>query len=338
MGGSAGALEAFEQFFTHMPPDSGMGFVLVTHMDPAHKGMMPELLSRCTTMPVVQVTDNTHVQPNHVYTIPPNKDMSILNGTLHLLEPSSPRGIRAPIDLFLRHLAEDQEDHAIAIIMSGMGSDGTLGVKAIKEHLGLALAQDARSAKYDSMPKSAVGTGLMDYVDTPQQLPQKLLAYAQHSAKLPREVAQERTASTALTRLFTLLRAHTGHDFSFYKRNTIFRRIERRMNIHQISHIGRYVRFLQESPDELDLLFKELLIGVTNFFRDPEAFKKLQEEALPSILKGKGRNGTLRAWIPGCSTGEEAYSVTIAIAECIDQLKMTALVKAQVFATDIDKD
>ena len=337
MGGSAGALEAFEQFFTHMPADSGLAFVLVTHMDPAHKGMMPELLGRCTTMPVVQVEESMPVRPNHVYIIPPNKDMSILSGTLHLMELSAPRGVRAPIDLFLRHLAEDQEDRAVAIIMSGMGTDGTLGVKAVKEHLGLALAQDARSAKYDSMPKSAIGTGLMDYVAAAHELPEKLLGYIRHLAKVPREIGQERTASSSLNRVFTLLRAHTGHDFSFYKRNTILRRVERRMNIHQISHLGRYVRFLQENPSELDLLFKELLIGVTNFFRDPEAFKKLQE-ALPAVLKGKGRNSSVRVWIPGCSTGEEAYSVAIAVVECVDQLKLTGLVKIQIFATDIDKD
>ena len=337
MGGSAGALEAFEQFFTHMPPDSGCGFVLVTHMDPSHKGMLPELIGRCTTMRVVQVEESMPVRPNHVYIIPPNKDMSILHGALHLLEPTAPRGVRAPIDLFFRHLAEDQEDRAIAIIVSGMGTDGTLGVKAIKEHLGLALVQDARSAKYDSMPKSAIGTGLVDYVAPAQELPEKLVGYIRHSAKLPREVAQERTASSSLNRIFTLLRAHTGHDFSFYKRNTILRRIERRMNIHQISHIGKYVRFLQENPNELDLLFKELLIGVTNFFRDPEAFKALQE-ALPLVLKGKNKNSSIRVWIPGCSTGEEAYSVAIALVECMDQLKLNGLVKAQIFATDIDKD
>ena len=337
MGGSAGALEAFEQFFTHMPADSGLAFVLVTHMDPAHKGMMPELLGRCTSMPVMQVEESMPVRPNHVYIIPPNKDMSILNGTLHLMELSAPRGVRAPIDLFLRHLAEDQEDRAVAIIMSGMGTDGTLGIKAIKEHLGLALAQDARSAKYDSMPKSAIGTGLMDYVAPAQELPEKLLGYLRHIGKVPRDMVQERTASNSLHRVFTLLRAHTAHDFSFYKRNTILRRIERRMNIHQISHIGRYVRFLQENPNELDLLFKELLIGVTNFFRDPDAFKKLQE-ALPAVLKGKGRNSSIRVWLPGCSTGEEAYSVAMAIAECVDQLKLTGLLKIQMFATDIDKD
>lgn len=337
MGGSAGALEAFDQFFTHMPADTGLAFVLVTHMDPSHKGMMPELLGRCTTMSVLQAQESMPVRPNHVYIIPPNKDMSILNGTLHLQDLTAPRGVRAPIDVFLRHLAEDQADRAIAIIMSGMGTDGTLGVRAIKEHLGLALAQEVRSAKYDSMPKSAIGTGLMDYVDTAERLPEKLLGYIRHTAKVP-ELTQGKTASSSWTRVFTLLRAHTGHDFSFYKRNTIMRRIERRMNIHQVSHIDRYVKFLQENPNELDLLFKELLIGVTNFFRDPEAFKRLQEQALPTVLKGKGKNGALRVWIPGCSTGEEAYSVAIAIAESIDQLKLTGLVKTQIFATDIDRD
>ena len=338
MGGSAGALEAFEKFFMHMPADSGLAFVLVTHMDPSHKGMMPELLGRCTTMNVVQVEDGMPVQSNHVYIIPPNKDMSIHRGVLHLQEPAAPRGVRAPIDLFLRHLAEDLEDRAIAIIMSGMGTDGTLGVKAIKEHLGLALVQESRSAKFDSMPKSAIGTGLVDYVLPAQDLPEKLLAFVRHSTKLPREVTQERTTSSSLTRIFTILRAHTGHDFSFYKRNTIFRRIERRMNIHQISHIGKYVKFLQDNPGEVDLLFKELLIGVTNFFRDPQAFKMLQEEALPLILKSKSRNSTLRVWIPGCSTGEEAYSIAMAITECLDHMKLNGIVKVQVFATDIDKD
>lgn len=339
MGGSAGALEAFEQFFTHMPADSGLAFVLVPHLDPTHKGMMPELLGRCTSMNVVQVEDGMPVRPDQIHIIPPNKDMTILNGVLHIQEPNSPRGHRAPIDLFLRHLAEDQEDRSIAVIMSGMGTDGTLGVKAVKEHLGLALVQDARSAKYDSMPKSALGTGLVDYVAPAQDLPQKLMGYVRHSTKIPPDVAvHERTVTSSLLRIFTLLRTHTGHDFSFYKKNTLYRRIERRMNVHQISNIGRYVRFLQENPHELDLLFKELLIGVTNFFRDPEAFKALKEDALPAMLKSKGKHSSFRVWIPGCSTGEEAYSVAIAIVECLDQLKMLGNVKVQIFATDIDKE
>ncbi len=339
MGGSAGALEAFEQFFTHMPAESGVAFVLIPHLDPGHKGMMPELLGRCTTMKVVEAEDGMLVRANQIHIIPPNRDMTILHGVLHLHEPASPRGARAPIDLFLRHLAEDQEERGIAVIMSGMGTDGTLGVKAVKEHLGLALVQDTRSAKYDSMPKSALGTGLVDYVASAQDLPQKLMGYVRHSAKIPRDVAvQERTVSSSLLRIFTLLRTHTGHDFSFYKKNTLYRRIERRMNVHQISHIGRYVRYLQENPNELDLLFKEFLIGVTNFFRDPEAFKMLKEEALPAVLKSKGKHSSVRVWIPGCSTGEEAYSIAIAIVECLDHLKMLGTVKVQIFATDIDKD
>lgn len=338
MGGSAGALEAFEQFFAHMPADSGFGFVLVPHLDPTHKGMMPDLLGRCTTMKVVQAEDGMTVFPNRLHIIPPNKDMSIFHGVLHLHEPMAPRGARAPIDLFLRHLAEDQKERAIAVILSGMGSDGTLGVKAIKEHLGLAVVQEAQSAKYDSMPNSAIGTGLVDYVAAAQELPEKLMAYVKHSAKLPREaLTQERTVSGALAKIFALLRSHTGHDFSFYKKNTIFRRIERRMNVHQIGQLGKYAKFIQENPGELDLLFRELLIGVTNFFRDQDAFKALKE-VLPSILKSKPRDGTVRVWIPGCSTGEEAYSVAIVMAECLTQLKLDGMLKVQIFATDIDKE
>ncbi|ALA60290.1 CheR family methyltransferase [Nitrospira moscoviensis] len=338
MGGSAGALEAFEQFFAHMPADSGFGFVLVPHLDPTHKGMMPDLLRRCTTMKVVQAEDEMPVLPNRLHIIPPNKDMTIFHGVLHLHEPTTPRGARAPIDLFLRHLAEDQQDRAIAVIFSGMGSDGTLGIKAIKEHLGLAVVQEASSAKYDSMPKSALGTGLVDYVAAPHDMPDKLLAYARHSSKVPREaLGTERTVSGALARIFALLRTHTGHDFSFYKKNTIYRRIERRMNVHQIAQLAKYAKFLQDNPHELDLLFRELLIGVTSFFRDPEAFKALKE-ALPAVLRNKPKGGAVRIWIPGCSTGEEAYSVAIVAAECLDQLKLEGTVKVQIFATDIDKE
>lgn len=335
MGGSAGALEAFEEFFTHMPADSGFGFVLVPHLDPTHKGMMPDLLSRCTTMKVVQAEDGMAVLPNRLHIIPPNKDMSIYHGTLYLHEPSAPRGARAPIDLFLRHLAQDQKEKAVAVILSGMGSDGTLGVRAIKEHLGLAVAQDTESAKYDSMPKHALETGLVDYVAPAKDMPEKLLTYAKHMAKLPREVPEEnRTVSSALHKILTLLRSHTGHDFFFYKKNTIYRRIERRMNLHQIEHLGKYAKFLQDHPDEVTQLFRELLIGVTNFFRDPEAFKALKE----ALLKSMPRSGPVRVWVPGCSTGEEAYSIAIIMAECLAQLKLEKTLKVQIFATDIDKE
>ncbi len=335
MGGSAGALEAFQQFFTHMPADSGLGFVVVTHMDPVHKGMMPELLGRCTSMPVVEVKDSMPVRPNHVHIIPPNKDMTVQGGVLHLQVPSLARGARAPIDLFLRQLAEDQKKQAIAIIVSGMGTDGTLGVRAIKEHLGAVLVQDAGSAKYDGMPRSVIDTGLADVVATPEELQAKLMGYVHSRRESP--VQQEEAVSSSLMGILTLIRTHTGHDFSFYRRNTIMRRIDRRMSLHHISRIGNYMKLLQENQGELDLLFKELLIGVTNCFRDPEAYKALQEEGLLNVLKTKGTNNAFRVWVPGCSTGEEAFSIAIATTECLDRLKLRGQVRVQVFATDIDK-
>jgi two-component system CheB/CheR fusion protein len=339
MGGSAGSLEAYEQFFTQMPPDPRIGFVLVPHLDPNHKGMMPELLQRCTKMPVVQAQDNLTVGGGHIYIIPPNTDMSILRGRLYLHEPAAARGWRTPIDFFLRHLAEDQGEHAVAIILSGMGADGTLGVKAVKEHLGLAMVQDSASAKFNSMPKNALGTGLIDYVAPAEQLPAKLSGYLAHLAKQPKTAALPPSTITAsLSKVLILLRSHTGHDFSFYKHNTLYRRIERRMNVNQIANISKYALFLRSHPAEIDLLFKELLIGVTNFFRDPQAFQVLKEKILPELLRNKSGKGPFRVWVPGCSTGEEPYSIAMIVRECLEDLHLERQVKVQVFATDIDRE
>lgn len=339
IGGSAGSLEAFEQFFSHMPTDQGISFVLVPHLDPTHKGMMPELLQRCTRMPVVQAEDHMPVAANHIYIIPPNKDLSILRSTLYLAEPAAPRGWRTPIDYFFRQLAEDQGERAVAIILSGMGADGTLGIKAVKEHLGLAMVQETASAKFNSMPRNAIGTGLIDYVAPAEQLPVKLMSYIAQSAKHPKGPALPQSTITAsLSKVLILLRSHTGHDFSFYKRNTLYRRIERRMNIHQISNIAKYAQHLREHPQEVDLLFKELLIGVTNFFRDPHAFHVLKDKVLPDLLKAKAGKGVFRVWVAGCSSGEEAYSLAMIIRECLDDLHLEGSVKVQIFATDIDKD
>ena len=253
--------------------------------------MMPELLQRFTRMKVCQVEDGVKVAPNCVYVIPPNRDLSILHGTLQLLEPTASRGLRLPIDFFFKHLADDQKERSIAIILSGMGSDGTLGVSAIKEKLGMVMVQDIRSAKADGMPRSAIGTGLVDYVAPAEYLPAKLMDYVNHArraATAPRkaEVLVEKT-SGMMQKIFVLLRAQTGHDFSFYKKSTIYRRIERRMTVHQIADMSLYVRYLQENPQEIDLLFTELLIGVTSFFRDPESFEALKKEAEAYILEGK---------------------------------------------------
>ena len=338
IGASAGGLEAFEQFLRNMPPDSGMAFVLVQHLDPTHKDIMAELLQRVTKMKVFQVKDATKVEPDCVYVIPPNKDMSILHGVLHLLEPSARRGLRLPIDFFFRHLAEDQKERSIGIILSGMGSDGSLGLKAIKEKMGMTMVQDPASAKFGGMPGSAVDMGLADYIGRAEDLPAKLFAYVKHTAASKARLATEEKTSGALEKVCILLRAHTGNDFFLYKKNMLSRRIERRMSIHQIDKIALYVRFLQENPHELDLLFKELLIGVTNFFRDPDAFEALKGKAIPMLLKNRMPDNTLRIWVPGCSTGEEAYSMAIVLREMLDEVKSKSGYKVQIFATDIDKD
>ena len=339
IGGSAGSLEAFEEFFRNMPADTGMAFVLVSHLDPTHKALLAELLQRVTAMKVVEVTDGMKVLPNQVYVIPPNFDMSIMHGTLQLLEPSMPRGFRMPIDFFFRHLADDQKEFAICIILSGMGTDGTLGLKAIKEKMGLVMVQDISSAKYDGMPQSAINTGLADFVAPVNELPAKLLSYKNHSPGMTRvlPVAEKKTTG-ALNKIFALLRAKTGNDFSLYKKSTINRRIERRMNIHQINNINQYVRYLSENSPEIDLLFKELLIGVTSFFREPDSFAVLKDKVISHLLKNKKGKETIRVWVVGCSTGEEAYSIAIVFRECLDELGTKGNLKIQIYATDLDNE
>jgi len=339
IGASAGGLEALEHFLRHVPAASGMAFIIVQHLDPTHKGIMPELLQRATGMRVIQVKDRTRVQPNCVYVIPPNKDMSILHGVLHLLEPAAPRGLRLPIDFFFRSLALDQQERSIGVILSGMGSDGTLGLRAIKEKAGVVLVQEPATAKFDGMPRSAIDAGLADMVAPVDELPRRIIAYLQRTPLAAKsEAALEEKTQSALEKAVILLRAHTGHDFSSYKRNTLYRRIERRMGIHQIDRISAYVRYLRENSQELDLLFRELLIGVTNFFRDPGAWEELREQAIPGLLANRSPGHSLRAWVPGCSTGEEAYSLAMVFKEVLEQVKPKGNFALQVFATDLDRD
>lgn len=339
IGASAGGLEALEQFLRHVPQGSGMAFVIIQHLDPTHKGIMPELLQRTTGMEVFQVKDRLTVMPNCVYVIPPNKDMSILHGVLHLFEPTAPRGLRLPIDFFLRSLAADRQEYSIGVILSGMGSDGTMGLRAIKEKAGVALVQEPTSAKFDSMPRSAIEAGLADVVAPAEDLPGKIIKYLNHTRIIPKtEPVLESKDQSALEKVFILLRAKTGHDFSLYKRTTVYRRIERRMGLHQISRIAGYVRYLQENSQEVELLFKELLIGVTNFFRDSAAWEHLRGEVIPTLLASRPTGGVLRAWSTGCSTGEEAYSLAMVFKEALDQAKPTVGFALQIFATDLDRD
>jgi len=339
IGSSAGGLEALEQFLKHAPATSGMGFVVVQHLDPTHKGMFVELLQRATTMPVAQATDDLRVEPNHVYVIPPNKDMSLLHGRLHLLPQTSPRGLNLPIDFFFRSLAEDQQQRSIGVILSGMGSDGTLGLRAIKEKAGAVFVQALTSAKFDSMPRSAIDAGLADVVAPVEELPARIIAYRKHAPHIAKSDLQpEDQTQSALEKVYVLLRAHTGNDFSLYKRSTIYRRVERRMGLHQIDGLAQYVRFLRENPREIDLLFKELLIGVTSFFRDPTAWEHLKNDVLPALLAAHPEGGVLRAWVPGCSTGEEAYSLAMVFREAAEPFKPVRNLTLQIFATDLDRE
>ncbi len=339
IGASAGGLEALEQFLRGVPKGSGMAFVIIQHLDPTHKGIMDELLQRATDMRVMEVRDETTIRPDCVYLIPPNKDMSILHGVLHLLKPVAARGLRLPIDFFLRSLAQDRQDHSIDVILSGMGSDGTLGLRAIKEKAGVVLVQEPATAKFESMPRSAIDAGLADIVAPAAELAGKILTYLQRAPLITRtEIRPEDKGLSALGKVVILLRNHSGNDFSFYKRNTLYRRIERRMGLHQIGKMAAYVRYLQENSQELDLLFKELLIGVTNFFRDPAAWEHLCKHALPTLLASRSPGQALRAWVPGCSTGEEAYSLAIVLKEAVEALRPRRKITIQIFATDLDRN
>lgn len=338
IGASAGGLEALELFLAHVPEGSGLAFVIVQHLDPTHKGIMVELLQRGTHMRVFQVKDRMRVEANCVYVIPPNKDMSILHGVLHLLDPIAPRGLRLPIDFFFRALADDQQEHSIGVILSGMGSDGTLGLRAIKEKAGVVFVQDPASAKFDGMPRSAIDAGLADVVAPVEILPGKIVAFLQHVPLITQPGrTDEDIAQSALDKVVILLRQHTGHDFSLYKKSTVYRRIERRMGLHQIDKIANYVRFLQENSREVEALFRELLIGVTSFFRDPDAWEQLKADILPTLLAGQSANRALRAWIPACATGEEAYSLAILFKETLEEFKPAKKITLQIFATDLDQ-
>jgi two-component system CheB/CheR fusion protein len=338
IGASAGGLGAFEAFFSAMPtdPEPGMAFVLVQHLAPNHKSILTDLIRRYTRMQVFEVEDGMTVQPNCAYIIPPGRDMAFLNGTLQLLEPTTPHGHRLPIDFFFRSLAQDQHERAICIVLSGTGSDGTPGVRAIKAEGGMVMAQNPESTEYDGMPRSAIATGLVDYVLPPAEMPAQLIAYAAHAfGKPPRPATVPASKiENTVKKIFILLRNQTGQDFSQYKPSTINRRIERRMAVHQIDAMEGYVKYLQQTPVEVEALFRDLLIGVTNFFRDPEVFQALEEQVIPALFEGRPAGAAVRVWSVGCSTGEEAYSLAILLVERMEALKQAYMV--QVFATDID--
>ncbi len=338
IGASAGGLKAFQGFFSGIPDtcDLNMAFVLVQHLAPDHKSILCDLIRRYTSMQVFEVEDCMEVHANCVYIIPPKYDMAFINGNLQLLNPVAPHGQRLPIDFFFRSLAHDQRERAIGLVLSGTGCDGTLGVRAIKGEGGMIMAQAPGTAEFDGMPLSAIATGMVDYELSPDKMGARLVAYTSHfnhTSHVSSTPHQVQTDST-LNKIFILIRDYTGHDFSQYKPSTINRRIERRLAVHQIQDIKNYVQFLRHNPGEIQALFYDLLIGVTHFFRDPDAFKSLEEDIIPHLFEKSGKDNVIRIWSVGCSTGEEAYSIAILLREKMEKIKQEH--KVQLFATDID--
>lgn len=340
IGASAGGLEALAEFFSHLPEDTDAAFIVVQHLSPDFKSMMPELLSKHTSMPIYQVADGVTVEANSIYLIPPRKNMLVAEGKL-LLSDQMPGGHpHMPIDIFLRSLAEDQQDRAIGIILSGTGSDGTRGIKALKESGGLVIVQEPGSAKFDGMPISAYNTGLADMSLPPQQMGQSILRFIRHPSISGEGAAVRLPISSnddTLDEIFKLLRRQSSINFSQYKASTVARRIERRLGINQLTSLDAYLRLLIDSPRELQILSRELLIGVTRFFRDDDAFKNLIQQVIPKVVENhKSKREGIRLWVAGCSTGEEAYSLAILIDEEVKRKNLNCTVK--IFATDVDEE
>ena len=373
IGASAGGLEALEQFFARVPLKSGLAYIVVQHLDPTHKAMLAELLQRVTSLSVREAGEQMRVEADHVYVIPPNAELTLTRGMLHVTPPNEPRGMRLPVNVLFSSLALDQGASAIGVVLSGMGSDGTLGLMALRAVGGLTIVQEPSSAQFDAMPRSAIAAGCTDIVALPADMPERILAcvasYGQSKSpiadaepdpmpakKLTNELTNELTTTLTneptadrsdppvdapadtIDSIFTLLRQRTRHDFSLYKPSTLNRRIERRMAIHGLAAVAEYVRFLRQNPQEIDLLFKELLIGVTSFFRDAAVWQYMLDTALPALLARRGSETKLRAWVAGCSTGEEAYTLAIVFTEVIQRLPEHHDCRLQIFASDLSTD
>ncbi len=328
IGASAGGLDALEQFFKLIPINNNMAFVVITHLDPEHKSIMPELIQKHTVMPVFVIKNGLPVKPNTVYVIPPNKNVSIKNNLLSLKAQDEPHYTNLPINYFFRTLALDQGENAIAVILSGFGTDGSLGLRDIKQQDGTIVVQDPQTATYDGMPRSAINTGLVDSVAPAEKL------FAALNKLIKKSHRPNDNTLSEFQQIFTILRAKTGHDFSGYKTSVLHRRIDRQMQRLHLTSMSDYLRYLRLNVHEIDHLFTDLLISVTCFFRDPDAFNDLKTVVLPRLFKKKPNDYIFRIWIPGCATGEEVYSLAILFREYMDETKQYFHI--QIFATDID--
>jgi two-component system CheB/CheR fusion protein len=343
IGASAGGLEALQKFFRALPADSGLAFVIITHLDPVRESHFAHVLARYTAMPVEEASHGTAVEPNKVYVIPPGKYLSLHEGVLRLSdlgEPGAPAAPRIPIDFFFRSLAEDCRERAIGIVLSGTGSEGALGLKQIHAEGGLTLVQAPDTAGHGGMPRSAIATGAADLVLPVEQMPPEILRYARHpyvnGNKKGDGDGEVEAGPDYLTGILALIHARTRRDFRRYKKNTIRRRVERRMGLHHIVQVGDYLNYLRESPAEVSQLFQDLLIGVTSFFRDPESWDALAHDFLtPLVAEHDSDEAPLRVWTPGCASGEEAYSAAIVLQEQLARAQKSCGV--QVFATDINQ-
>ena len=339
LGASAGGLEALKNFFVEVPEDSGLAYIVVVHMASNQPSMLPELLQKVAKVPVRSTQDGQPIEPNNIYINLPEKDIVLYDGKIQLMDVVK-KAVRHPIDFFFQSLALEQGGNAAAVVLSGTGTDGTSGIKDIKAENGLVFAQLSDTAAYDGMPQSAIQTGLVDKILPPEEMPQALIQYFTHPGIKTAVKIQPKATSAALVRkewldkVFAILRARVGHDFSGYKTNTLVRRISRRMGLNQIETYDKYVRYLRENPGEADQLFRELLIGVTHFFRDAESFDALKTSVLPELIKDLPEDAAIRVWVPGCSTGEEVYSLAMVIRECLDDIPKR--INLQLFGTDID--
>lgn len=339
IGASAGGLEAFTEFLASFPPHLHLALVFVQHLDPRHKSNLAEILSRSTSIPVVEATDSTPLQGGHLYVMPADRDLAIMHGVLHLIARPENASRHLPIDAFFRSLAEDQGSNAVGVVLSGMGSDGASGLRAIKAEGGIAMVQERASAKYDGMPAAAIAAGHVDFVLPPKELAQELVRIARNPvAKVfpaPAPTVPEPTSQTDMQKVLLLVRRATGMDFSYYKRNTVERRVARRMVLHRIESLRHYARYLQQTPGEAETLFEDLLINVTSFFRDPGVFEALRTVVFPRILQQRPPEAPIRIWVPACSTGEEAYSLAITLLESLGEDETAT--RVQIFGTDVSR-
>jgi two-component system CheB/CheR fusion protein len=337
LGASAGGIKAFKEFFANVPPDSGMAYVVILHLSPDHESHLAEVLQVATEMPVTQVMGAVRIEPNHVYVIPPNQSLAIDDGHLAVSDIKRIEERRAPVDIFFRTLAESKNSRAVCVILSGTGADGSMGMKRVKEHGGVCIVQEPTEAEYEDMPRNSIATGLVDFVLPIAEIPRKIIAYRERlrSARDPVSLDNPETVEQALRDIFTHLRVRTGHDFTNYKRATVLRRIERRINVNELHDMQDYARFMRKHPEEAQALLKDLLISVTNFFRDCESFEALERGFIRRLFEGKDATQQVRVWVAGCATGEEAYTMGMLLLECAEGLTNAPAV--QVFATDIDE-